>query len=66
MHDPVLLRGETTGGGDTPVSISSGISIQFLQANFEIFECLGLKSNSCREKFDKFTKILLKKFTNCG
>ena len=27
---------------------------------------IGLKSNSCRKDFDKFTKILLKNFTNYG
>jgi hypothetical protein len=31
-----------------------------------VFECLALKSDGCRKFFDKFTKILLKKFTNYG
>ena len=36
----------------------------FVGQILKIFECLGLKSNSCTKNVDKFTKILLKKFTN--
>jgi hypothetical protein len=62
-HSGAKLRGgegvRVWGGG--ALYISSGISIQFRRANFElIFECLGLKF------FDKFTKIFLKNFTNYG
>ena len=36
----------------------------FVGQILKIFECLGLKSNGCTKNVDKFTKILLKNFTN--
>ena len=50
---------------DTPQSLSRRVyPYNFVGQILKIFKCLRLKSNSDRRNFDKFTKILLKIFTN--
>jgi hypothetical protein len=61
-------RGETTDGVRAVTPPPSLYLVRYMHtiSNMnKIFECLGLKNNSCRN-FDKFTKILLTNFTNYG
>ena len=63
-----MNRGETTGrcgeGCDTRhTPLRRRLYLyNFVGQILKIFECLELKS-SCRKLFDKFTKILMKNFT---
>ena len=53
------------GGGDTPNVVISGNFNNFNEALVGQKMC-NSEFNSCRKMFDKFTKILLKNFTNYG
>ena len=63
-----LYRGETTGVCMWGVGHPHSLSRRVYAYNFvwQILKIFGLKSNSCRKNVDKFTKILLKIFTNYG
>ncbi len=55
------------GGGEcvTPPSLSYWVyPYNVVGQILKIFERLRLKNNSGRKNFDKFTKIVLKQFTN--
>ena len=55
------------GGCDTPKSLSYWVyPYNVVGQILKIFERFRLKNNSGRKNFDKFTKIVLKHFTNYG
>ncbi len=65
----ILEREKNSGGGvcDTPKSLSYWVyPYNVVGQILKIFERLRLKNNSGRKNFDKFTKIVLKHFTNYG
>ncbi len=65
----ILEREKNSGGGgcDTPKSLSYWVyPYNVVGQILKIFERFRLKNNSGRKNFDKFTKIVLKHFTNYG